>query len=156
MYFTDCTVKTCILRLAPDCISGMYFWNWVIASDSSSDGTSHLNWSSLDTILNLLVSWSLTSLSELEEWEDNEGENELGDLLIRLFLLCFLLLFFSSPSWRTILGRRRSTISFHCLSFLVRSAPFWARMSVEILCFFLSYESHPPHSLDRFVCFVYS
>ena len=66
---------------------GMYFSNCVFALDASLDRRSHLNWSSFDTIWNLLVSWSSSSLSELKE-------DELGDFLLSFFLLGFLLFFF--------------------------------------------------------------
>ena len=45
-------------------------------------------------IWNLLVTWSSSSLSELEEWEGDKEEVELGDIFLRFFLLFFLLLFF--------------------------------------------------------------
>ena len=60
-----------------------------------------------------MVSWFSFSLLELEEWEDDENKDELGDLLLYFFLLGFLLLFF------LCLGRERDWKEKNVFRFLV-------------------------------------
>ena len=97
LFGTWCTSQIASWRL----FCRMYYWNWVFARDVSCDAWSHLNWFSFNTIWNLFISWSSSSLTELEEWEDDEDEHELGDLLLYLLLLCFFffLRLHGEPDW---------------------------------------------------------
>ena len=123
MCFTDFVALGCTSQTV--CLQKMHAQSWGMGG-----GGAHLNWSSFDTVWSILVSWSSSSLSELEKSEDDD--DELGDLHLHFFLLCFLLHFF------LCLGGERDweeddvrLVRFPCLSFLLKVVSFWIRISLD-------------------------